>query len=582
MKKFAVWFVFNLFGIGILWSQGIDPVKLSMEVVPQTVEINGKGIVEIACTIASHYHISDTTYGLFEVTPQNLEGIHFGPVEYPIGEKGDLGNYYQDHIIVRIPFTVENTLSEDVRMIEVDVIYQACSEDGEICYLPKNQKLKAELIVMASALESQGGFAEESGIANKLSRALEKGSIVAFLLVFIGGILTSLTPCVYPMIPITIAVIGAQAEGGKLRGFVLSLFYVLGIAATFSVLGVLAAQTGTLFGSYAQHPVVIVMIASIFFLMGLSLLGVFVLQMPPTIASKLRGSRKGFLGALVTGLLAGFIVSPCISPLLIVILTWVAKSGSILLGFGLLFSFALGLGVLFVLIGTFSGVMKNLPRSGGWMVVIERSFGLLLVILSLIYLKPLLSAMVYHGLWALLLVILGTFIGAFSPLESEADWKKKMGKAFGILLIIAGGSLVFSLFFRFFNPGIASSERVIQSIEEAPFWISSDEVGFQQARLEEKLVVIDFYAEWCSACQELDEKTWTDEKVLSELSEFIPVKLDLTRNNESTEFYQNRYQIIGLPTVIFFSPTGAELGRFEGFKSPEEILQDLQKYQNAS
>ncbi len=582
MKKLIWGFVLVLFGIGILWSQTVDPVKLNIEVVPKTIEIHGEGVVEIACTIEPRYHISDTTYGLFEVTPQPTETIRFHAIEYPVGEKGELGNYYQDHITVRIPFTVDNVPSEGIQMIEVDVTYQACSEDGEICYLPETQTLETELTILASDLEEQSGLTEESDIASSLSRALERGSIIAFLLVFIGGILTSLTPCVYPMIPITIAVIGAQAEGGKLRGFVLSLFYVLGIATTFSILGIIAARTGTLFGSYAQHPVVIIIIASIFFLMGLSLLGVFVIQMPPTITSKLRGNRKGFFGALITGLLAGLIVSPCISPLLIVILTWVAKSGSVLLGFGLLFSFALGLGVLFVLIGTFSGVMKNLPRSGGWMVIIERSFGLLLVTLSLIYLKPLLSTLVYQGLWALLLVILGTFIGAFSPVNDEADWKKKMGKALGILLIIAGGSLIFSLFFRFFNPGIVSSERVVRSIEEEPFWISSDEVGFQQARLEGKPVVMDFYADWCSACKELDEKTWTDEKVLSELSEFIPVKLDLTRNNESTEFYRNRYQIIGLPTVIFFNSSGKEVGRFGGFRSPENVLLDLQKYRNTS
>ena len=295
VKKLVVWFVFKLFGIGILWSQGADPVKLSMEVVPQTVEINGNGVVKITCTIASHYHISDGTYGLFEVIPQTSEGIRFSPVEYPVGEKGDLGEYYRDNVTIRIPFVVNKKTSDGIQMIEVDVTYQACSEDGEICYLPKTQRLKAELTVLAPALEDQGGFTEETGIVNSLSRALEKGSIIAFLLVFIGGILTSLTPCVYPMIPITIAVIGAQAGGGKLRGFVLSLFYVLGIAVTFSLLGILAAQTGTLFGSYAQHPVVIIMIASIFFLMGLSLLGVFILQMPPTIASKLKGNRKGFL-----------------------------------------------------------------------------------------------------------------------------------------------------------------------------------------------------------------------------------------------------------------------------------------------
>jgi thiol:disulfide interchange protein DsbD len=151
-----------------------------------------------------------------------------------------------------------------------------------------------------------------------------------------------------------------------------------------------------------------------------------------------------------------------------------------------------------------------------------------------------------------------------------------------MLLIITGGSLIFALFFHSLNPGIVSPRNDSASIEEKGFWISSDEEGFQIARLEGKPVVMDFYADWCSACKELDEKSWSDERVVAEISNFIPIKLDLTRNNEVTESYRNRYQIVGIPTVIFFSSSGEEIGRFGGFKSPEELLDYLQKYQMSS
>ncbi|MCJ7812124.1 sulfite exporter TauE/SafE family protein, partial [bacterium] len=354
MKRLIVLFTLGFLEIGSLWSEEVDPILFTAEVVPQMIEISGKGVLEITCVIAFHYYISDTTNGLFEISPQSLQGIRFNEVEYPPGEKGAFGDVYKNNIKVKIPFIVDGESSIGTQAMWIDVTFQACSEDGSVCYLPKTQKLKSEFTVLASPLVNQIYFEKESGIASRLSHALEEGSVISFLLVFLGGILTSLTPCVYPMIPITVAVIGAQTEDGKLHGFILSLFYVFGIATTFSVLGIFVAKTGTLFGSYAQHPFVIIMIASVFFLMGLSMLGVFVLRMPPILTSAFRVKRKGVIGALITGLLAGVIVSPCVSPLLVAILTWVAKTGSVFLGFGLLFSFAMGLGVLFILIGTFS------------------------------------------------------------------------------------------------------------------------------------------------------------------------------------------------------------------------------------
>lgn len=579
MKRLLVLFVSGFLVSAALNSQEKDTVTLTAEITPQGVKKGGKGVFVITCEIAPTYHISDATNDLFGIDPEPSRGIEFGEVDYPRGEKDSWGSVYRGRVNVEIPFRVEREVSEGKKEISARVMLQLCAETSGICYPPETRSVRAEFSVLSAQEEVQPSPEERGGLAGRLTRALERGSLLAIILVFFGGILTSLTPCVYPMIPITIAVIGAQAAGGKFRGFVLSLFYVLGISITFTALGVMAARTGALFGSYVQHPIAIILIAAVFFVMGLSLLGVFVLQMPSSLASKLQGKRRGgFVGVLITGLLAGLIVSPCISPLLVVILTWVARTGSAILGAGLLFSFSLGLGVLFILIGTFSGIIKNLPKSGVWMEIIERGFGLLLIVLAIVFLRPVLPALVYHGVWAVFLILFGTFLGAFTPLGRGADRRRKVVKAVGVFAILVSGCLIFFGLARWVGFGIHPSREVSLPTEEEMMWISSDDEGFRQAQLTGKRVLIDFYADWCVACRELDEKTWADDAVHSELERFILVKLDLTRNDNQTKEYQRNYRIIGMPTVILFELTGEEVSRFEGFKPPKDVLEILRKY----
>jgi len=564
---------------GALYSQNRSPVHLKAEVNPSHIQKGSRGALLVSCEIEPGFHISDATSGLFEVAVEPLEGVFFENAKYPAGEREAYGSVYKKSVFVQIPFRVDTAAKEGSRIVSVNVKVQPCSENGGVCYSPEVRKLNAEFFVLKEHETVQETPRGGGGMADRLTRALEQGSFIAFLVVFLGGLFTSLTPCVYPMIPITVAVIGAQAAGGKFRGFILSLFYVLGISTTFSTLGVVAARTGALFGSYVQHPAVVIVVASIFFLMGLSMLGVFILQMPAAWASKLQiKKRSGFLGAFLTGLLAGLIVSPCISPVLVVILTWVAKTGSILLGVGLLFSFSLGLGVFFVLLGTFSGIIKNLPKSGDWLEFIEKGLGILLVILAILFVRPILSDLVYQCVWAVFFVIFGTCIGAFAPIDREAHWKKKMGKAIGILAILVGGCLIFFGFARQYGFGVAASKKVLPVSSGEGLWIFSEEEGFRKAAAEGKPVLIDFFAEWCAACHELDEKTWADTSVRAELNRYVAVKLDVTKNTTQNKNIRDKYRVIGLPTVILFDSSGNERYRFEGFKPPKEVLDILTQY----
>jgi len=564
-------------------------LSVSVKSEPSILKQGDKGTLIVTCNVAEGFHISDVSSGMFSVTPFSVDGIEFGKPVYPKADKDAIAGYvYRGKIEIKVPFNIKRDAAVKKYILKTKVSFQPCTEDGTVCYPPDDVTGSAELTVENGSGElsvSDNSQQEvvtsdnkDTSIADRLNNALNKGSWMAFLIVFLGGLLTSFTPCVYPMIPITIAVIGAQASGGKLKGFILSLFYVLGIAVTFTSLGVLAAKTGAMFGTYAQHPVALIIISTIFFLMGLSMLGAFIVQVPSSISSKLSGKKKkGFLGAFLTGLVAGIVVSPCVSPLLVVILTWVARTGSVALGAGLLFTFSLGLGMLFILIGTFSGILKALPKSGTWMDYIEKGFGVLLVGLALFFVKNAVSPFVYSMLWAVFLIVAAVFMDAFAPVHSDSLGKEKVKKALGIVLLIFGGLMIFfSMSNRMGYSRVKSGS--VQISQESSMWYSSDTIGMQNAAETGRPVLIDFYAEWCAACKELDEKTWSKSSVQKELEKYVPVKLDMTDNNDTIKALQKKYKIIGMPTVLIISPEGKELYRFEGFKGPDEVLNILKKY----
>jgi thioredoxin:protein disulfide reductase len=539
----------------------------------------GKWIFTIR--VPENTHISDAESGLFFIKPDTADGIQYGAPVYPKGIRQPYGTVYRGEVVVEIPFVTDPFLKIGQRILSAKIQIQPCGEANGVCYPPESQKISNQVKIIAGQSRDVS-HTRQTGIAQKVTDALNRGSFLAFLFVFIGGFLTSLTPCVYPMIPITLAVIGAQASGGERKGFVLSLFYVLGISFTFSALGVAAAKTGSLFGSFSQHPAVQVIMSAVFFFMGLSMLGVFVLQMPASLAGKLRGKKRGgYAGTFLTGVIAGVLVSPCISPLLVVILAWVARSGNALLGFGLLFSFALGLGVLFVLIGTFSGILKNLPKTGGWAEYIEKSFGLLLIGLSIFFLRSPVGDTVYRMLWASFLMFFGVFIGGLSPLPMEAGAKKKASKALGLLAVIISTCLIIFTLANRFHFGSSRLPAIADARGRGVAWESSDQKAFEKAGLSGKPVVIDFYASWCAACKELEEKTWSDATVQKLLSSFIAVQLDLSKPGIETMAAQKRYDIVGMPTVIVFSSSGKELDRFTGFKPPEEVAPILRGYVSA-
>jgi len=462
--------------------------------------------------------------------------------------------------------------------------YQVCAEgENAMCFPPVDKNISLDLKNISknnktetTTIKKESNIKEEKNLSGKVNDLLKTGSFLVFLLVFLAGILTSFTPCVYPMIPIIISFIGARTENKK-QGFKLSIFFALGLSVTYAILGLIAAQTGAVFGSLTQNVYVVGGIAIIFVAMGLSLLGLFEIQAPDSIVSKAHSKkRQGIVGAIFMGALTGFIGAPCVGPVLISLLAYVATTGAIIKGFFLLFTFGFGISVLFIVIGTFTGILKSLPSSGGWMDIVKYFFGIIMFFAAAYFIKPFISENLYHFVIGFLMIFTGLLFLKY--LTGEGVFTVFLKSIF--YLIITTGILYFSSAFiksTNLNPlNIKLTQQANEKVTE-PEWIMNDEEkAFEKAKKENKIVIVDFYAKWCAACNELDEITYVNPDVFKRLNDFVLLKFDCTDSKAQwVKDIQNKYAIKGLPTVIFMTPEKKELYRFFGFKKPEEFLKIL-------
>jgi thiol:disulfide interchange protein DsbD len=406
-----------------------------------------------------------------------------------------------------------------------------------------------------------------------------EGLLQLFLLVFLGGLALNLTPCVYPLIPITISYFGGQS-GGKKGGLVLhAILYVIGMAVTYSLLGSIAAFTGSLFGAALQYPPVLISIALIMILLSLSMFDVYELRMPAFLNRLAGGSQKGYFGTLLMGLTVGIVAAPCIGPFVLGLLTYVGNQGSVVLGFSLFFVLALGLGVPFLILGIFSGSLSKLPRSGGWMVWVRKVFGFILVAMAVYFLRPLFpTALLYSLALALTMLIAGIYMAWLEPTQTP-------GKAFRYVRTIVG--IIFFMVALFtatsgiqgYLDGEVAAGRGGPSAN-AIAWSSYSEEMLAEARAAGQPVFIDSFADWCIPCKEMDKLTFSRPEVISASRKFIMLKADLTSNKDAgVKAFYKKYGIKGVPTLIFLRPDGGEIEelRGTGFESRDIFLSKMKR-----
>lgn len=478
--------------------------------------------------------------------------------------------YYKGDVMAVVPVTLSASAGE--LRLHVSAAYQLCTEGrGSLCFPPA--RAEAELVIDVgegeAAPAAPAPVASGGGLQGRLMAALEGGSWLAFLLVFLGGVLASLTPCVFPMIPITISFIGMSAKGNPLKGFVMSLWYVLGIALVYSTLGLIAAAGGSAFGQATQTPVFMGFVAAIIFAMGLSMAGLYDIQLPSSLTTRVGGGRTGFLGPLLMGMAMGLVAAPCVGPIIVVLLTWVATTGSLFLGFWLLFTFALGLGLLFVVLGTFGGLLPP----GGWMVTVKHVFAVILFALAPWFLRAWLPDWAPPLFFGVCLMLAVSAWGVFKPLTAEATARESLAKGIMRFLWILGLALTLLSGLRGFAPQLLPAGAPIagEDARHEPAWMSDEAAAFAAAAAERKPLVMDFWAEWCAACKELDHKTWSRPEVAALAEDFIALKMDMTDRGSETDALNAKYGVVGMPTVIFFDPDGREVDRFSGFKDADEV-----------
>ena len=500
--------------------------------------------VAVVMDLAEHWHVNANPVSLEGLIPTTVEfqppaSIAIDRIIYPKGVSTKVGwadepvALYSGRAIILAEGRVTASVKPGPVRIEGSVRSQAC--DDRICVAPKTVPfvIETEIVdathkplpvhpdIFGAATEGAplpaliaAGKSEPASPIATLVR--ERGWFVTILVVFLGGLALNLTPCVYPMIAITVSYFGGQGgEQSPRRAFVSSLIYCLGIVLTYSTLGLIAALTGSLFGALLQSPVLLVAIALLLVALALSMFGLYELQPPQFLMQKATGlsSKAGYIGVFLFGAVIGVIAAPCLAPFVVALLAFVGQSGNPWLGWWLFFALALGLGLPYVVLGTFSGLLTRLPKSGTWMVWVKRVFGVALIAVA---------AWITSPLW----------LDALTPAEGGIAFK--------------------------------------------PY--SAAEV--QQAAANRRPVMIDFSAEWCGPCRKMERTTFRDKRVMEQANRFVMLKADLTKEGTpEVEKLRKDFGIWGVPTLVFIGPDGREhtaLRKVE-YLTADELLDLLEK-----
>jgi thiol:disulfide interchange protein DsbD len=486
---------------------------------------------------------------------QGKEGLKVTEVRFPPPEKKKFE--YADHaievfskeILVSIVLALGADAPQGEKIIEGLLSYQACS--STTCLPPERAAFKVSLQIVPKGTETkrlnQALFAsekEQRGLPGESSaKASGTGFWLTLLGFFLGGLALNLTPCIYPLIPITVSYFSGAKGQSHLVTITNSLLYLLGLAITNSFLGVWAALSGRMVGSALQNPWVVLFLAALFIALALSSFGLWELRLPSLFTRSASKTFRGYFGTFFMGLTMGIIAAPCLGPFVIGLLAYVAQTGDPYFGFLSFFILSLGLGLPLAILALFSGAVARFPVSGDWMIWVRRLMGWVLLFMAVYVAKPLLpSRFVELTLMAAVACAAGIYLGWIDRTGSLLSRFPYFKKLFGTFLI--GSALFYFWTSAFQGPGMV--------------WLSYDPSLVSKAAQEKKPVILDFSAEWCQPCQIMERAVFQDPEVVELSRKFVNVRLDLTHRHPDQEEILGRYQVQGVPTIIFLNRDGQE------------------------
>ncbi len=525
----------------------------------------------------------------------------FAELELPRGEPkideifGDV-EVFHDRVNILLPLS-----SVPLVPAQLEVGYQGCLEDV-LCYPPRKETFPISFIPAAQAAPIAAADGDTDGFlstltsedANNFSRWMGKHSLgMVVVLFFCGGLLLAFTPCVFPMIPILSGIIAGAGHPSAGRGFSLSLAYVLGVAIPYTLAGMLVA----LFGAglnlqyMLQQPSAIITSVIVFILLALAMFGLYELQLPEFLRSRLHKASEhqqggSLWGAGLMGAISGLVVSPCVTPILAGALIYVASTGDIATGALSLFFLAFGMGVPLIIMGTGSGHI--LPKAGPWMEDIKKFFGITMLVIAVWLLGRIMDPSLVMALYGFIAGGYGVYLGAFEPVPAHGS---RMKRTVALMLALYGGLLIVGAAAGGKDPLQPLKPVPQATVAAAAVSASAGEVGvwqklrgndaltqaLQQAQDAGQPVLVDFYADWCAACKVLEEETLTHASVLTALSHYRLLQVDITEINDENQKLMERYNILGLPCLVFFDANGAEVAgkRILGEMGPDKFLTHL-------